>query len=669
MKQRMNVAPTCQWKNFREWVLTGMSCRLNAFRLNSESRQDWTWIDTSFELLVEHMEKMPKANEKMHASVDLFGIYELIYWMSTFKEVPIPTAHLHPQQVFQPVVLEISKAAHKLGICQNRLWNLAIGCTREQDDLPALIALAKTSPQATSYFKHKEPEARGPALDHDVCTSEFCKFSDINSTSVKQLHKCKTRNCNEFIFLPRSEFERSTGQYTWWLDRNNNPDQMPRIVSGRYVAISHVWSDGTGVGVQEQGRVNRCLFEFFAQISDKMGCKAIWWDTISIPIERKARAKAINRMHENYEQAAHTIVHDEYLIQFPWADDGSPCLALVLSPWFTRGWTALELIKSNKDTVWVLFRDPNDPQKHVIKNLEAEILASHPFECSLGHLVASSIVRRLRDQRLRSLTDMMAVLRTRSTSWRRDQMIIAGLLAGHQIETGISDFQSQLTRDILLCFVEIEAGFLLHGLTPMVQKGGFSWCPLTIFDGHTPHERAVSDVLFSNKLYIDEQGAVSGAWKFHILEEKDVNKLKLHSFHISNDWRIRVALRNWQHCLVLRPLYSDRRPSPALLVTVIEIGDWHINKDNKRSVVDCRYVGSVYEELAWPSTVQKISIRLGKNTKDPYDSAQTVLSDYDWKQDVPFPLNECWWIVEKNEISEKRMRSIKEKRLLGEIES
>ena len=668
MKQRMDVAPACRWKNFREWVLIGMSCRLNAFRLTSKSRQDWSWIDTSFELLVEHMEKMPKANQKIHVSVDLFGIYELIYWISTFKEVPIPTAHLHPQQVFQPVVLETCEAAQRLGICQNRLWNLAIGSTREQDDLPALIALAKKSPQVTSYIKHKEPEARGPALDHDVCTSEFCKFSDINSTSVKQLHKCKTRNCNEFVLFPTSEFKRSSEQYTWWLERNNNPKEIPRIVPGRYVAISHVWSDGTGIGVQEQGRVNRCLFEFFTLISEKMGCKAIWWDTISIPIERKARAKAINRMHENYEQAAHTIVHDEYLVQFPWADDGSPCLALVLSPWFTRGWTALELIKSNKDTVWVLFRDPNDPQKHVIKNLEAEILASHPFECSLGHLVASSIVKRLRDQRIRSLTDLMAVLRTRSTSWRRDRMIIAGLLTGHQVETSIGDLQSQLTRDILLCFVDIEAEFLLHGLTPMVQKGGFSWCPLTIFDGHAPLERAVSDMFVSNKLYIDEQGAVSGAWKFHTLKKQDLDKLRPHSFHISNDYRIRVALRNWQRCLLLRPLYSDRRPSPALLVTVIEIGEWHINEDDKRSVVDCQYIGSVYEELAWPSTVQKISIRLGINTKDPRESAQAVLSNYDWKQDAPSPLNETFWIVEKNEISKKRMRSIKEKRHLGEIE-
>jgi hypothetical protein len=33
-------------------------------------------------------------------------------------------------------------------------------------------------------------------------------------------------------------------------------------------------------------------------------------------------------------------------VNFPWAEDGSPCLTLFLSPWFTRAWTALELALS-----------------------------------------------------------------------------------------------------------------------------------------------------------------------------------------------------------------------------------------------------------------------------------------------------------------------------------
>ncbi|KAI2773000.1 hypothetical protein DTO012A8_2209 [Penicillium roqueforti] len=34
--------------------------------------------------------------------------------------------------------------------------------------------------------------------------------------------------------------------------------------------------------------------------------------------------------------------------EFPWRQDGTPAIGLVLSPWFTHGWTALELAMSNK---------------------------------------------------------------------------------------------------------------------------------------------------------------------------------------------------------------------------------------------------------------------------------------------------------------------------------
>lgn len=70
-------------------------------------------------------------------------------------------------------------------------------------------------------------------------------------------------------------------------------------------------------------------------------------------------------MHLNYSNAAATLVHDEYLMEYRWADDGGPCLALVLSPWFTRGWTALELIMLK--TVLVLYK--GEDELPIVKNL------------------------------------------------------------------------------------------------------------------------------------------------------------------------------------------------------------------------------------------------------------------------------------------------------------
>ncbi|KAF4630117.1 hypothetical protein G7Y89_g8029 [Cudoniella acicularis] len=99
-------------------------------------------------------------------------------------------------------------------------------------------------------------------------------------------------------------------------------------------------------------------------------------------------------MHRNYFDAEYVVLHDQYLLDFEWANDGSPCLALIFSRWFTRGWTALELIMSKRIKVLYKGRD-GEP---VVKDLDSDILAQDPSRCTRAHRVASSIVRRLRQQ-------------------------------------------------------------------------------------------------------------------------------------------------------------------------------------------------------------------------------------------------------------------------------
>jgi hypothetical protein len=135
--------------------------------------------------------------------------------------------------------------------------------------------------------------------------------------------------------------------------------------------------------------VNSCLFRFFCDIAEQIGCEGIWWDTVCIPSEPKLRKKALRNMHMNYYNSKHTIVHDECLLKFPWTEDGSPSLALSLSPWFTRGWTAVELAMSK--SIEVLFKNPNGDTMPLIKDLERDIL-NHAPTASLGHMNTSNII-------------------------------------------------------------------------------------------------------------------------------------------------------------------------------------------------------------------------------------------------------------------------------------
>lgn len=42
-----------------------------------------------------------------------------------------------------------------------------------------------------------------------------------------------------------------------------------------FIAISHVWSDGTGKGTQKHGDVNSCLVNYWVDIARSLNCEGI----------------------------------------------------------------------------------------------------------------------------------------------------------------------------------------------------------------------------------------------------------------------------------------------------------------------------------------------------------------------------------------------------------
>jgi hypothetical protein len=612
----MRDAPSCEWKHFQDWAVMIMSCHINSkFQGLEKESLKWGHVIYSFFMVAMYMQR-----DKMHALVDLFEVGELINWMLTinchlnscFKSRNPLRAHITKQ-----IYLEAFRTAHEAGICQNRLWSLAVGGGgREEVDLPILMRMVNK--YNAEFLKHSGQQ------DHDACTQEYCCFSTIDNTRVKQLHKCSAHDCGESLIFPASELEKPYERFAWWIDDMNDVSNIPYVVKeeshGQYMAISHVWSDGTGGGVQGEGRVNRCLFKYFKGVAEDLGCTAIWWDTISIPTQRLARQKAISQMHDYFKQASHTIVHDQDLAQFPWTDDGGSCVALLLSTWFTRAWTALELKMSRKEKVSVIYRHPKDPSRYVIKNLEHDILAHHPAYCSRGHWIASSLVSQLREQQFDSIGDILKVLGTKNTSWPRDFMVIAGLFTGHKPTVNTPGFIAHTTRNIILGLVEIEESFLYHGHATMKQKGGFSWCPFSLFDVHIQNNTERQETV-----YVDEDGNVSGSWEYRLLSKQDARKVRPYSLHVSVDWRIRDALEQWRNCLLLQIHPHENRQ--ALLVVPLDVGSLEIC-DLEYVVLECQYVGTVYTNIEWGLSYTA-TVRLGRLTMDPYTSAEEVIDKYE----------------------------------------
>lgn len=607
---RRTVSPTvnCRWQAFREWIIEIAACHSTS---NDQSRTTFTRLEVVAEALFSFSKGFLKQMAEEPLTEIKSEVCELLNWLA--HVIPTKSEFVIESHISNESVMNALETARGLGICENRFWNLTVGNGSEKC-IPALVQLAagaKSDYSFDSRYKH---------LNHHGCSAEFCYFSDIDSTNVEQLHKCPDKNCQGLKF-PLRDLEGEFWGNTWWLDDNKTEPYLAwkrdRGRYGDYVAISHVWSDGTGAGVQAAGSVNRCLFDYFKKAAKDLGCEAIWWDTISIPREPKARRKAIGKINDNFRAAKCTLVHDEYLVNFPWAEDGTPCLALVLSPWFTRAWTALELFSS--EDVWVIFKGPKAENKQVIKNLKTDILAKGRISCSRGHFIASALIESLCNWRFEQISSIIGVLRTRYTSKPRDMVIIAGLLAGQQpsVDTPIYDIPAEITRNIVLEMQMIESSLLFHGHVTMTQKGGFSWCPFSLLSGPDLHSYGPrrADAL------VDKNGAVVAQFRFRILQPEDHCKLRPYSFHRSVDCKILAALGESKILLLL--WQEDAESSRALLVQPLRISTLDFGWA-ALDAVDSRYGGTVNTDLK-PDGRSKLFIRLGHVDNDSDITAEQIL--------------------------------------------
>jgi tetratricopeptide (TPR) repeat protein len=636
------IAPKCDWPSFRNWALVSMSCQAAMTREQklSQAHTHLAKAASGCSLILKDCVMAKHKTARFHSYLDgnidnrvgLGGVSNIIYWMARIqaemgigpKKFGTWGPRFLPSRVTVPAIADAISKAQTWSICKNRLWNLVNVSNRKQSDLPDIVEIIDANP--SFLHQNDDQDGDGEGWDHEYCTPSKCQWAHMNSESVGQLHKCgkegtnEREKCQQMIFpVELLETCLELGKPTSWQctgTRLSTPKD-------KYIAISHVWSDGTGVGAKNPGSVNKCLFEFFSDIAEKLDCKAVWWDALSIPQEADARSKSLKKMHWNYAHAECTVVHDNYLVNFEWKDDGSPCLALVLSSWFTRGWTALELFMSKE--VKVLFKDPSGAKEPLIKDLDQDVLAPGPAAVSRAHWLATSLIQRLR-QPIDSVGDLLVILTPRSTSWVRDRTVIAALLSGVP-NCDFKQGESLIAREILKYLGKIPHACLLHGKPTMFDSGRFSWCPAVIDDMPVDQSLDMKGSAGAKKaaqLEIDGNGSVQGWWWSRQLERDEIKNKKIKPFgdNVAAMVKINSALGRWKHCLLLRQSLDP--DDPALLVVPFGV----VPED---SLLDCRYIGAVTEDCEESTLIErkfnfaweKYRVRIGGNEEGTEDMRAT----------------------------------------------
>lgn len=669
------IAPlvSSQWKNMRRWALVAKSCRESHLDdpkgsccNNPSSISDALRFCKDILLDLGRFAKWAE-----HDGVDKYGLCELLFWI-----IPNSNRSTHSRmlrQLFNDDLLSIPQVRQGIqclgdhDICQNRLWKLANATEKGLFTLPALLRGLKGFELAPG---HREA--------HRGCNAQFCLLSSVNTTRVEQCHVCAAASCGQVSCPPEklnSLQDGTTGvwsvlprkvQGSIWKSRlKRTVANMPTLEIATeytsYMAISHVWSDGTGVGLKAPGQVNYCLFQYFGEFAALLGCTSIWWDTICIPLDKEKRQKTLATMHQNYRRARYTLVHDREVASFKWRDDGSPCLALVLSTWFTRGWTALELYASK--SVKVLFSDENG--RPVIKDLEKDILTDDDNVFAHPEWVeASKVIRRVQRKQMQGdlehpVSHILAILKHRNTCWDQDRMLIASLMTElgtarddyldfvdegdserdrnlvrtilaegaaererEQLQRGNSndsdvtlDVESKkaldaaarsgsdpvrVTQAILKRCRHVPRSALFHGMLTMSPRGPWSWCPVSFFDlaDHYTNSNPELSVGQGGEL----EGTLSGSWLSAELKVDIAPRLRPISSHPAVWVRVSEALRGCEDKSYLLLSHGDRLANANNFLLAENFQTVESPRTQKKGmkhrIRSCGYVGAVSSDIS-----------------------------------------------------------------------
>ncbi|KAH6665419.1 hypothetical protein B0J14DRAFT_550743 [Halenospora varia] len=230
-----------------------------------------------------------------------------------------------------------------------------------EGELPML--LAKCPPTILLYlstFDRKRSDK-----DHSRCSGEAgCVVNQLDLKTYQTSHSlgCHDENC-QMIEPPIQEVCRvlQSGGIPVVKVSTTDPSLDPTLEVHafkldskhqelKYVAISHVWSDGMGNPGQNSlracqvRRIQRAVNLLYPSASSSQKVP-FWMDTLCIPLQSEIRNLAIMRMAKTYLHADKVLVLDTWLSQNE--DDmalGDLLVKITHSDWNTRLWTFQESI-------------------------------------------------------------------------------------------------------------------------------------------------------------------------------------------------------------------------------------------------------------------------------------------------------------------------------------
>ncbi|KAK6524098.1 hypothetical protein TWF694_005761 [Orbilia ellipsospora] len=361
---------------------------------------------------------------------------------------------------------------------------------------------------ADYYFgSYRCPRQRG---DHAKCTKNICAAYQeiVDPATYRPVHTadCQQDTC-ERITAPDEVVGIVDGDDTPIISWDGKDIKVSSFAaSPKYVAISHVWSDGLG-NDNVTNWMHRCQITRIQGLVDKLynpsaksleGTVGFWMDTLCIPVgdhNKQTRKRAIGHMANIYRRSDKVLVLDSSILPLSTAASiTEKYIAIHLSNWHHRLWT-LQEGQLGKSLYFQLKEGPQSftDMKSNIPGAYRTDLELQAISSPMDRLASTELERFYRhfenlaanagvDISQRLLT-CARYLRSRETSRKEDEPVCVSTILGldpklvlrkSTLEDRMVEFYNAIQRfDKRIIFHEHER----------IQQHGYRWAPRSLLQG------------------------------------------------------------------------------------------------------------------------------------------------------------------------------------------
>ena len=330
--------------------------------------------------------------------------------------------------------------------------------------------------------------------DHSRCTNKDCTLLAEHASAFETKHSygCDIVNCKEAC-VPEQELIdvlADGGNPCLLLEGNGKKLVVSDIRKEKYVAISHVWRHGLGNPAQNSipwCQITR-LFRLLHNCNTE--AKALWLDTLTVPINIDYKFEAIKQLRAVYQNAEAVLVLDHVLQQVG-AEPLEQSIQLLCCEWLTRLWTLQEGRLASK----LLFEFKNEVVSEQ-QLINFDIMSTDEMVFTQLGILKEHLQLRLKqtDDPTKRFGNLMIDLAHRKVTVPSDEPICIATMLGLSLENLYDKSTKQISlSDILRALPNQLPLDLIFVESPRIQEPGLCWAPASLLTSKHPTWTPISE--------------------------------------------------------------------------------------------------------------------------------------------------------------------------------